>query len=404
MSCSEIVSKLTTFAPSLTNNSSPTTPLSEETQSCSLETKNLPETKTEENRPEQKPRAKEPSIVLPTSRPSLEPIASQDPHFFTPELTGDFKVGVKSFYADTEKRLLVDLHYPGVPSKAPAYRILPLSPEKHPMNIDNENSEKIDKLANLWTRSQPGLEAVEGKFPVVLFSHGMGSNHFDYQHLVEDLASHGYCVITINHRQTNAFSTLAKISAPEPPPSTEVMTQVTIEQANDVLFLANQIQEGALNEQIGANIDVNRIGVMGHSVGGDTALQACRQPDLIRTGIDLDGGGLRHTEKVAILKPFLTIGAGNGAFGEPFEWNGETWNNEKEWAESYKASKELAESHKVSIDSELCILLDARHEDFSIQPLFIAVKTDIPNPKYAEIYTKMRKKIVGWFNTHLKDS
>lgn len=389
MSCSGIVPKSTTSAPFLTNNSSPTTPLSEETKSC------ISETKTEENRTERKSSPKEPTIVLPTSRPSLSPIVSQDPHFLTPELSGDFKVGVKSFYADTEKRLLVDLHYPGVQNQTPAYRILPLSPEKHPMNIDDiKNSEKIDRLENLWTRSQPGLEAMEGKFPVVFFSHGMGSNHFDHQHVVEDLASHGYCVITISHPQSNSFSAFAKLDREKDlPPSNEVAIEVAKEQANDVLFLIHRIQEGALDKQLGTNIDVKRIGVMGHSLGGDTALQACSQTDLIRTGIDLDGAGLRHAEQVAIVQPFLTIGAGNeGSFGKPFPFDGEIWDCNKDWNEF----------NEKSTRSELHPIPNANHDDFTIQPLFKAVKTDTPNTKYAEIYTEMRKKIVGWFDTHLK--
>ena len=41
------------------------------------------------------------------------------------------------------------------------------------------------------------------RFPVVIFSHGIGSSSFSYASLIEDLVSHGYVVAAVEHTQTS---------------------------------------------------------------------------------------------------------------------------------------------------------------------------------------------------------
>ncbi|MBS0607333.1 MAG: hypothetical protein JSR57_10320 [Verrucomicrobia bacterium] len=335
------------------------------------------------------------SPALPSSPVTLTPPAPDDPHFLTPELTGEWEtVGVKSFYADAEKALLVDVYYPAVQNGPPSYRILPPSPPKHPMNTDEIQDAGLKaNLANLWTRSQPSLEAAEGKFPVVIFSHGMAYNHFDYAGILEELASQGYYVFSISHPSSNGFSDLAKISYPEPPASLEQVSPAIYTQANEILFLTQKIKSSAFKETIGENIDIDRIGVMGHSLGGDSALQACKgHSDLIRTGIDLDSGCLKHIEQVEISQPFLSIGAKIGSYPEdPYEDAGEIWDGRTEW----KRYKEK------SVNAELEILDQATHNDFSVNPLFLERKTGELNPTYRGVHKEACQLITNWFNKHL---
>ncbi len=339
--------------------------------------------------PEKRP-VKGPSTDLHVSPTNL---LSKGAHFLTPQLTGKYRVGVKSFYAGPEKKLVVDVHYPGIQTQSPAYRILPQSPQRHPMNTDGiEDPKQKELLENLWVRSQPGMEAAEGKFPVVVLSHGMASNHFEYQHLVEELASHGYCVMTISHPESNPFSPFGQVDPEKDSPPNHVDAMEAMEkQAQDLLFVIDQIRSGAFIEQI----DIDRIGVMGHSLGADTALRACSKSDLIRTAIDLDGGSLRHDKDPAPIKqPVLSIGAGRaGSYGDS------PWPAEKEWNEWYASNKG---SSPLSEFSELQIIHDADHEDFTLQPLFNAKKTGKEKEGYSEFYSTVSKTIVDWFDTHLK--
>lgn len=335
------------------------------------------------------------SPALPSSPITLKPPAPDDPHFLTPELTGEWKtVGVKSFYADDEKALLVDVYYPAVQNGPPSYRILPPSPPKHPMNTDEIQDEALKaNLANLWTRSQPSLEAAEGKFPVVIFSHGMASNHFDYAGILEELASQGYYVFSISHPSSNGFSDLAQISYPDPPPTLEQVSPAIYTQAKEIHFLIQKIKSSAFKDKISENVDIDRIGVMGHSLGGDSALQACKgHSDLIRTGIDLDSGCLKHIELVEISQPFLSIGAKIGSYPDaPYEDAGEIWDGRTEW-EQYKEK---------SVNAELVVLDQATHNDFSVNPLFLERKTGEPNTTYRDIHKEACQLITCWFNKHL---
>lgn len=40
------------------------------------------------------------------------------------------------------------------------------------------------------------------RFPVIVFSHGLGSTGFNYTSLIEDLVSHGYVVAAIEHTES----------------------------------------------------------------------------------------------------------------------------------------------------------------------------------------------------------
>ena len=64
--------------------------------------------------------------------------------------------------------------------------------------------EKLQGLPRLnWPGTAAYLDAPvrprEGGWPVVLYSHSLGGQRFETTSLVEDLASHGYVVVTIDH-------------------------------------------------------------------------------------------------------------------------------------------------------------------------------------------------------------
>jgi len=330
---------------------------------------------------------KDKGAAAPAMKVSPASPLENDPHFLTAPLTGVYPVGVRSQYAGP---LLIDIHYPGVQSGEARYKVHPVTTAKHPMSIQGiEDPEKREQLSNLWTRSQPGLQAVEGKFPVVIFSPGMAGNHFDNQNIVEELASHGYCVITVSHPASNLSSDLAQITPPDdPPPGVKERMFAIREQAADVLFLVDQIKAGAL----GPNIDPDRIGVAGHSLGGDTALEACRQSGAIRAGVELDSGTLKHTTQVGVDQPFLTIVAGNGAFGQREKIDGEIWDYQKDW-EDYSAR---------SPQATLRIVDNADHDSFSLDHHHKAVKTGVANPHTVEINRTTNCHVVDFFDKHLK--
>jgi len=95
-------------------------------------------------------------------------------------------------------------------------------------------------------------------FPLVVFSHGRGSNGLYYAWFAEFLAARGYIVAALNHYRANTWD-------------------------STIVYLANKLWQRPrdvgltigflLNDPFWAkSIDAGRIGVAGHSQGGFTAL------------------------------------------------------------------------------------------------------------------------------------
>ena len=94
--------------------------------------------------------------------------------------------------------------------------------------------------------------------PLVMLSHGRGSDAWQYAWFAEALASQGYIVAALNHYRANTYD-------------------------RDIAYLANRIWQRPIDVSVainylladslwGSHIDPERIGVAGHSQGGFTAL------------------------------------------------------------------------------------------------------------------------------------
>ena len=125
-------------------------------------------------------------------------------------------------------------------------------------------------------------------YPVVIYSHGFGGHRDVAIFLTTHLASHGFIVASPEHIHRNlpaqAFGTAE--SSPE----------------KDQADVANTL--AALNAAFGDNVDTARVGVIGHSAGARTALDALAN-EAVLSAIPLAGGGSAPPE--AADKPILVI-------------------------------------------------------------------------------------------------
>ncbi len=118
-----------------------------------------------------------------------------------------------------------------------------------------------------------------GAFPIVLFSHGSASYPEQSSFLTEHLAQWGFVVAAPDHRSRD----LATVLADPTDPSAEAAapTDSDIDDLDNTLHYLHQ-QAAKPGSPLTAPLDFSKVGVLGHSSGGGTAVTMADSP-AIRT-------------------------------------------------------------------------------------------------------------------------
>lgn len=237
------------------------------------------------------------------------------PVFTLPKPAGSYAVGLKYFHlidenrrdpfldSSTKKReLMIKIYYP---AKEDASK--PFSRYFH-------NSSKLlrllttgfgmpaflfDHLNLVKTNSKDDLQLSDQgqKFPVILFSHGAGTTMEVQTSQSQDLASHGYIVVAIDHTYVSAATVFPErivshkeattdFNAVEP---AEIITQIMADDAAVVIDTLAELNDGKLDPMFKGRLDLAKIGAIGHSVGGAVAYNLALNDSRVKAAIDLDG-------------------------------------------------------------------------------------------------------------------
>jgi predicted dienelactone hydrolase len=146
-----------------------------------------------------------------------------------------------------------------------------------------------------------------GNYPLIIFSHSSGGNRRQSTFLCTHLSSHGYLVAALDHSEVVAAE-LARQRA-ETGEQKRARRQAWIaSRVPDIRFLLDQLLEGAAWDSE-ANPDPARIGIVGHSFGGWTALAAPDVESRIRAVVALAPGGSSQP-KPGILRVKLSFSWG----------------------------------------------------------------------------------------------
>lgn len=163
--------------------------------------------------------------------------------------------------------------------------------------------------------------AVGTPFPVVLLEHGSGVVPAIYTVLAEGLASSGFIVVATNHPPDSLIAVYLDghdvKSAPYWPVDADRRTQgIAIGKfADDVLvadvrFVLDQLEQMNVHDASWrGHMDLSKIGIVGHSMGGTTAALATKEERRVLAGVNLDGstfpGMNDDVRPVELHKPFL---------------------------------------------------------------------------------------------------
>ena len=115
-----------------------------------------------------------------------------------------------------------------------------------------------------------------GPFPLIVFSHGISSFDFQSFSLMTHLASHGYIVAAVSHLQSTALTYIG----------TKYFSKSAMDRPQDVSALIDTMLEKnrTHTDVFFENVDPTKIGIVGHSMGGYTAI-ASLGPDLDVNGM-----------------------------------------------------------------------------------------------------------------------
>lgn len=164
--------------------------------------------------------------------------------------------------------------------------------------------------------------------PLIVFSHGGISTKTSNLSLYQELASHGYVVVSIDHTYHALFTEIDGVRIPidsgymkelsEEDSHSDIQNSFSRFQkwmklrTDDIRFVIDTFIDRSINESSSFYrlIDAGRIGVAGHSLGGAAALGVARQRDDVQAVLALESPYLYDI---------------TGVDGQEFTWNTEPY-------------------------------------------------------------------------------
>jgi dienelactone hydrolase len=194
-----------------------------------------------------------------------------------------------------------------------------------------------NRFVNIEFWYPAGYDVTRGKCPLVVFSHGAYGIKSCDSSTYQELASHGYVVCSIDHpyhamytkapngRIITANSEFVKdislINDDQYPAEDKrkIIQEILSLRVEDINFVLDQIgmmAATAKTEPLFALIDTERIGLMGHSLGGAAAAEVAKERKDISAVVNLDGDflgeyvyedGMEAYSKEPYSKPILSF-------------------------------------------------------------------------------------------------
>ena len=252
--------------------------------------------------------------------------------------SGEFHVGLKTCFFDEKhsgngRLLSFQLWYP---TRSESSDKLPFRNEEVISSASSFHGFPIfatSYFSEIESHSILNAPAIsESTFPVLIYNHGYGGYSQVYQTIFEDLASHGYIVVSIGHEDESALLMKEDGTVVSNSPDNEFylkrapeLNGPEIGRWQNVILSSNGVEanteayremlrltplhnestrlwqsdtETAIDHLVRMNnqdkdlsgvFNLDRIGIFGHSLGGATAGQMCFENPKIKAGINLDG-------------------------------------------------------------------------------------------------------------------
>ena len=196
----------------------------------------------------------------PPVTPELALSGSYDVGVTTTKINDPDRINTANFITTTDRPLLLEIWYP----------INLLTQKLKPTKATYKNVTRLQKPFELQGEAyRDALIVSDGKFPVVVLSHGFTGYRTQMFYLGEHLASHGYIVIGIDHKDsTNSevFDDATRASG---------FISTLYNRARDQQFVLNYFSASRPSNDLNnlvKRMDTNNAAIIGHSMGGFGAI------------------------------------------------------------------------------------------------------------------------------------
>lgn len=343
-----------------------------------------------------------------------------------PELTGDYAVGrVDYLWSDDSREetngdphvVRVWFWYPAAPdTDSPIAPYLPSGMDEAFQQNFGISSSQIHSHAY---DAAPVLSADSG-YPVVLAGPGNGYNAAFSTALAEEIASHGYVVVGYDHAYNSFLTTLPDGTViRRPSDNLQETEELFATRIADVEFVLDQLaQVNSSDAILQGSLDLDHVGIWGHSFGGQTAGEICRV-DARCKAVAISDVPLRGESATGgVSKPIMLLDAeilsGEDWLHEQEVMTGQTipdaeliadfWNTQNAGRDA-TAEMLLA----VSPDAYRVGIHGARHNDFSdthllatLQPAMLPLMGGISTIDAVRGQHIIGDYLVAFFDTYLK--
>ena len=158
-------------------------------------------------------------------------------------------------------------------------------------------------------------------YPVILMRAGLAALSADYTTVAEDLASHGYVVVGFDapYRSSvvvfpdgRVISRAAQNDAElvGGPRQEQLIRRLVRAWSADVGFVLDQLElmnTSGPSGRFRGRLDLARVGVLGHSLGGATALMFCADDARCKAGVNVDGAPYGSVISSGVTQPFMFL-------------------------------------------------------------------------------------------------
>ncbi|WP_405501823.1 alpha/beta hydrolase family protein [Streptomyces anulatus] len=273
------------------------------------------------------------TALTPASASSAEPAAPTLPHPTGPYATGRDTLFLTDHTrtdpwvpAAGPRQLLVSLNYPARPGTGgdPAPY---MTEEEARLMLAQRGLDGVppELVSDTGTHARTAARPAPGRFPLVLLSPGFGTPRATLTGLAEELASRGYVVATADHPYESTGTQLPdgrvltcaacdKVDAqPDQAARREVLADVSAGRADDFSFLLDRLTGPDPAWRHSRTIDPRRVGMAGHSIGGNAASSTMAADHRVDAGVNMDGTFFDPAPVRGLDgRPFLMLGTDPG--------------------------------------------------------------------------------------------